>query len=93
MSKVCPVSVNVKQINVLSNLRAKITNKKSVKAKCCYAKIIYTFHTIKNRNENGFPFCALFEYRCPKIYPLYKKKNNVAAFHKYFRRQKNHVKH
>jgi hypothetical protein len=29
-SKVCPVSVNVTKINVLSNLRTKITNKKSV---------------------------------------------------------------
>jgi hypothetical protein len=32
MSKVCPVSVNVTKINVLSNIRTKITNKKSVKS-------------------------------------------------------------
>jgi hypothetical protein len=31
MSKVCPVFVNVTKINVLSTLRTKITNKKSVK--------------------------------------------------------------
>jgi hypothetical protein len=32
MCKVCPVSVNVTQINVLSNLRENITNKKGVKS-------------------------------------------------------------
>jgi hypothetical protein len=51
-SKVCPVSVNVTKINVLSNLRTKITNKKSVKSIMLYKNNLHNLYFLNETDRN-----------------------------------------